>query len=222
MSKKCPNCKLVNFAESAECVRCNSDLVEVSSLKRSKGKNRSLVSKVLKRAGIFVSVCFLSLLGFYLSMIFTSKPLSYEEKQTVNRAIALLDEKGFSSEVFKLNYLTSYRANDHWLNASVEKETAYAATNFPFEIMTIYPDFFLFTMDDIERAAILLHEAKHLEGKEEKEAYKFVWENRKKLGWTKEGYGTSLVWQNIRKQTKEYAPELFVCQFNEYADCTLD
>lgn len=155
-------------------------------------------------------------------MIFTSKPLSYDEKQTVNKAIAILDEKGFSSEVFKLNYLTSYRANDHWLNASVEKESAYAATNFPFEIMTIYPDFFQYPADDIERAAILLHEAKHLEGKDEKEAYKFVWENRAKIGWTKQIYGNSIVWRSVRKLTKEYAPELFVCEFNEFGDCTED
>ena len=58
--------------------------------------------------------------------------------------------------------------------------------------MTIYPDFFQFPADDTERAAILFHEAKHLEGKDEKEAYEFVWKNRKKLGWTKEKYGNSI------------------------------
>jgi hypothetical protein len=67
-----------------------------------------------------------------------------------------------------------FRANDNWLNASVEKENAYAATNYPFEIVTIYPDFFRFTVDDTERAAILLHEAQHLKGKDEKESYEFV------------------------------------------------
>ncbi len=153
-------------------------------------------------------------------MIFTSKPLSFDEKQTVKNAIKVLDEKGFSNEVFLLNYLTSFRSNDHWLNASVEKESAYAATNFPFEIMTIYPDFFQLSIDDTERAAILLHEAKHLEGKDETEAYKFVWENRKKLGWTKETHGNSQVWQSVRKLTKEYSPELFVCEFNAFGDCT--
>lgn len=119
-----------------------------------------------------------------------------------------------------LDYLTSYRADDNWLNASVDKENAYAATNFPFEVMTIYPDFFNYPVDDTERAAILLHEAQHLKGADEKEAYEFVWKNRKKLGWTKEKYGSSIIYQNVRRQTREYAPQLFVCNLNEYADCT--
>lgn len=220
MSKKCSNCNLVNFAESAECARCRSELVEVSTTKAYDRQNKSLLSKILKRAAIFVIVCFVSILGFYFSMIFTSKSLNFEEKQIVNKAISILDEKGFSSEVFKLRYLASYRSNDHWLNASVEKESAYAATNFPFEIVTIYPDFFQFSMDDTERAVVLLHEAKHLEGKDEREAYKFVWENRKKIGWTKETHGNSPIWKSVRKLTKEYAPELFVCEFNDYGDCT--
>ena len=97
MNKKCPNCKLVNFADSVECVRCRSELVEVQTLTK---QDASLVSKILKRGTILVLVCLFSILGFYLSMIFTSKPLSVEEKQIVNKAIAILDEKGFSKEVF--------------------------------------------------------------------------------------------------------------------------
>jgi hypothetical protein len=86
--------------------------------------------------------------------------------------------------------------------------------------MTIYPDFFTYPVDETERAAILLHEAQHLKGADEKEAYEFVWKNRKRLGWTKEIYGNSVIWLNVRKQTREVAPELFVCPANEYADCT--
>ncbi len=220
MKKKCLNCNLVNFADSEKCVRCLSELLEVSTLPHQKVQKIPLISKILKRTAIFVVVSLFSILVFYLSMIFTSDPLSFEEKQVVEKAIAVLDEKGFSNEVFLLEYFTSFRANDHWLNASVEKENAYAATNFPFEIMTIYPDFFQFSRDDTERAAILLHEAKHLEGKDEKEAYKFVWKNRKQLGWTKETHGGSPIWRSVRKQTREYAPELFVCPFNEFDDCT--
>lgn len=158
--------------------------------------------------------------GFYLSLIFSSKRLTYEEKQTVQRAIAVLDEKGFSTEVFLLNYLTAFRANDNWLNASVPKENAYAATNYPFEIITVYPDFFTYPVDDTERAAILLHEAQHLKGAEEKEAYKFVWENRHRLGWTQETHGNSFIWKNVRLQTREQVPELFTCPDKHYADCT--
>lgn len=179
-----------------------------------------LRSKLFRRAAICLAVCIFTLLGFYLSMIFTSSPLKYEEKKSVNAAINILSEKGFSKEVFLLKYLSSYRSNDNWLNASTRLENAYAATNFPFEIMTIYPDFFEYTRDDLERAAILLHEAQHLKGADEKEAYEFVWRNRKQLGWTKEQYISSPVWRNVRTQTKEIVPNLFVCDWNEFGDCT--
>lgn len=132
----------------------------------------------------------------------------------------MLSEKGFSDEVFLLNYVTAFRADDNWLNASVAKENAYAATNYPFEIMTLYADFFTYPIDETERAAILLHEAKHLQGKSEKEAYEFVWKNRWKLGWTRDKYAASPVWQNVRKQTREIVPELFNCSEKPLGDCT--
>ena len=89
-------------------------------------------------------------------------------------------------------------------------------------MITIYPDFFAYPEDDIERAAILLHEARHLKGDGEAEAYEFVWRNRKYLGWTEEKYGDSVTWLNIRTQTHEYAPNLFVCDFNPLGDCTAE
>lgn len=165
-------------------------------------------------------VCFLYLSFLFFADFYFFTNQTGKEKAQVRKAIQILEEKGFTEEVFLLNYLTSFRANDHWLNASIEKENAYAATNFPFEIMILYPDFFEKTRDDLERASILLHEAKHLQGADEKTAYEFVWRNRKKLGWTKEYYGTSKLWQNVKKQTKEYAPNLFVCQSGELGDCT--
>jgi hypothetical protein len=75
-------------------------------------------------------------------------------------------------------------------------------------------------MDDTERAAILLHEAKHLEGKGESAAYEYAWINRKRLGWVSQKYRASEVWLNVRSQTREYAPNLFVCPEKEFADCT--
>ena len=131
-----------------------------------------------------------------------------------------MNEKGFAREALILDNFTAFRSNDNWLNASVAKENAYAATNFPFEIMTLYSDFFTYPADDTERAAILLHEARHLFGENEKEAYEFVWRNRKQLGWTDDKYVNSVVWMNIRKQTKDNVPNLFVCDFKEFSDCT--
>lgn len=177
-------------------------------------------SAFLRRAVVCVAVCFVALLGFYLSMIFTSASLRYDEKQKIKAAVKILDEKGFAKEVFLLDYLTSFRGNDNWLNASTKYENAYAATNFPVEIMTVYPDFFTYPADDTERAAILLHEAQHLKGAGEEEAYEFVWRNRQKLGWTKETHGGSLVWQNVRRQTQQFAPNLFECEWNPGNDCT--
>ena len=220
MKKQCPNCKLVNFPHIEECVRCQFNLIEVSSISEDEKARSVGSSKILRRFLVCVFACFGAVLAFYLSMIFTSSSLSYNEKKQVESAIKILDEKGFSKEVFLLNYLTSFRADDNWLNASTRFESAYAATNFPFEIMTVYPDFFTYTMDDTERAAILLHEAQHLKGADEKEAYEFVWRNRKKLGWTKETHGSSVIWRNVRQQTKENAPNLFVCTWTEYGDCT--
>ncbi len=153
-------------------------------------------------------------------MLLTAAKLKYEEKQQIWAAVKVLEEKGFDRETFLLKYLTSFRANDNWLNASTRLENAYAATNFPFEIMTVYPDFFTYALDDTERAAILLHEAQHLKGADEKEAYEFVWRNRRKLGWTGEKYGNSVVWRNVRRQTQEFAPNLFACDQNVAADCT--
>ncbi len=217
MNNKCPNCRLINFPGVEYCVRCNFFLVAETVSSINSGFAHS---KVLKRIAVLIFVCIFTLLGFYFSLIVSAKKLTYEEGKTVERTILILKEKGFSGEVFLLEYLTAFRSNDNWLNASIEKENAYAATNYPFEIITLYPDFFEVPVDDTERAAILLHEAKHLQGADEKEAYEYVWKHRKQLGWTKETHSNSLIWNNVRNQTKEYAPHLFVCDTNEYSDCT--
>lgn len=218
MNKRCPNCKLTNFHDAANCARCQFNLIQVSSIDST--KQSFFKTKLFRRIVVCLVVIIFAVLGFYLSLLATSKSLTYDEKQTVRRAIQTLEEKGFSNDVFLLKNLAAFRGNDHWLNASVPKENAYAATNFPFGIITIYPDFYNYPIDDTERAAILLHEAQHMKGAEEKEAYEFVWKNRAKLGWTKDKYFNSIMWRNIRKQTKEIAPHLFVCSMNEYGDCT--
>ena len=217
MNKKCPSCNLVNFANIDKCARCGRVLLEVSS-EGAKAKTRK--PRILKRVIACVAVLLVVLFGFYLSLLFTSQSLNYDERTKVKSAIAVLDEKGFSTETFLLRYVTSFRANDNWLNASTREENAFAATNYPFEIMTVYPDFFQYPADDVERAAVLLHEAQHLQGADEKEAYEFVWKNRKQLGWTKDKYWNSNVWKNVRRQTKEVCPHLFVCDINEFGDCT--
>lgn len=221
MKKKCPNCGLVSFASVEVCGRCGSDLHAIEGFSPPVRSDPTSMNRVfLRRVLICLFAIVFTVGGFYISLVGSASPLSFDQKQTVNRAIRVLDRAGFSSEVRLLDYFTAYRSTDNWLNASVEKENAYAATNFPFEIMTIYPEFFDTPIDDVERAAILLHEAQHLKGANEHDAYRFVWKNRDKIGWTREAYGDSIVWRNVRKQTREAVPELFNCDEKEFADCT--
>lgn len=220
MNKQCPRCSLNNSRNAKSCVKCLYDLKEFSTVQIKSGGQRSLFATILKRAVICLIVCVLAVAGFYFSLILSATPLNTEQQASVDKAISILEEKGFDKEAFYLRNLAVFRSNDHWLNASVEKENAYAATNYPLEIMTIYPDFFTYTDDDTERAAILLHEAKHLQGFDEPAAYDFVWKNRKRLGWTKEKYNSSMIWSEVRKQTREFSPNLFICDFNEFSDCT--
>ena len=222
MNKKCPQCHLINFFEAETCRRCQFDLINISVPHTTvENTQPSMFAKILRRAVICFAVCVFSILGFYLSLIFTSSPLAPADSVKINQAISILEEKGFSKEVFYLRYLTRYRSNDNWLNASTRDENAYAATNFPFELITIYPEFFTVPQDDTERAMILLHEAQHLRGADEKTAYEFVWRNRQRLGWTKETHGYSKVFLNVKKQTKEFAPNLFQCDWNMENDCTI-
>jgi hypothetical protein len=221
MNKKCPQCNLINFSEAETCRRCEFDLKNINVVQTMvKNVQSSIFSKILRRGIVCFAVCLFCILGFYLSLIGTSSPLAPDEGLKVNKAISILEEKGFSKEVFLLRYLTRFRSNDNWLNASTRDENAYAATNFPFEIITIYPEFSTVPQDDIERAMVLLHEAQHLQGADEKTAYEYVWRNRKTLGWTEEMHGDSKVFRNIKKQTKEFAPNLFQCDWNIESDCT--
>ena len=67
---------------------------------------------------------------------------------------------------------------------------------------------------------VLLHEAQHLKGGDEKAAYSFVWQNRERLGWTQLSHGTTPSYITIEQQTREFAPELFTCRQNLWSDCT--
>lgn len=217
MNKKCPDCHLINYASAKNCVCCGMTLGESENIASN---GAFLKSSLVKRIVSCVAVLLATMAGFYASLLFSADRLGVEEQAQIDAAIAHLDEKGFHDEVFLLRNVAVFRSNDNWLNASVEKENAYAATNFPFEIVTIYPDFFKYAYDEVEMAAILLHESKHLQGKDEKEAYEFVWKNRKRLGWTVDGYNGSEIWRETRKLTREYVPVLFTCEGNDYSDCT--
>lgn len=162
----------------------------------------------------------LALSAFHLSLVSTSAPLLFEERDAVERAIGLLDAKGFKTEVFLLRNVATFKRSDSWLNRVAPKENAFAATNFPFFIITVYPDFYSRATDDTERAMVLLHEAQHLRGRGETAAYEYVWRQRAKLGWTQLTHGTTEAYITIEQQTRENAPELFMCPAKVWSDCT--
>jgi hypothetical protein len=105
------------------------------------------------------------------------------------------------------------------LNAYVGHRDAYAATNFPFEIVTVYPEFFEVPVDDCERAAVLLHEARHLLSDQEDAALEYTWKNKRQLGWTTEQYKDTRVWDATMRLTKSRFPYMFECGANGQSDC---
>jgi hypothetical protein len=175
---------------------------------------------ILQQTTTHAASAVLAIIAFYLSLVSTSLPPTKVERQRVDSAIQLLEDRGFADEVFLLKGTTTFRGTDHWLNSFIEKENAYASTNFPFQIVTLYPDFYTKAVDDTERAMILLHEARHLMGEDENQAYAYVWRHRKDLGWTLKSHGTTESYVTIEQQTRDMAPELFNCPDKPWEDCT--
>jgi hypothetical protein len=155
----------------------------------------------------------------YASLLVTSEGLTSDERRMVAQAIVVLEQNGFTREASALSYLAIFRRTDNWWNQYVGHQTAFAATNFPFGVVTLYPAFFRFPVDDTERATILLHEASHLFGGREEEALQLVWESKRRLGWTEARYGATRVWKNTREWTKDAIPAFFGCGPDNESDC---
>ncbi|MEO5859399.1 MAG: hypothetical protein ABIR33_10670 [Pyrinomonadaceae bacterium] len=179
-----------------------------------------MLISILQQTATHAASAVLAVIAFYLSLVSTSLPPTKYEQQRIDKAIQLLADRGFSDEVFLLKGTTTFRATDHWLNSFIDKENAYASTNFPFQIVTLYPDFYSKAADDTERAMVLMHEARHLMGENENQAYAYVWRHRKQLGWSLETHGTTESYVTIEQQTREMAPELFNCPEKSWEDCT--
>lgn len=191
----------------------------------SKGRALALLASdviiaILQQTATHAASAVLAVIAFYLSLVSTSLPPTNYERQQIDKAIQLLADRGFSDEVFLLKGTTTYRATDHWLNSFIDKENAYASTNFPFQIVTVYPDFFTKAADDTERAMVLMHEARHLMGENENQAYAYVWRHRKQLGWSMKTHGATESYVTIEQQTREMAPEIFNCPEKPWEDCT--
>jgi hypothetical protein len=219
---KCPSCGLVNGITDETCRRCSAPLTgepgettEPVELVHETGGRRSLLKRLLWIVGATLFLLF----GFYMSLRVTSDDLGYEQHQIVRRSIAILEQRGFSSEARVLGIFATYRGTDNWWNKFVGHRDAYAATNFPFEVMTLYPEFFADSFDDSERAAILLHEACHLFGSGEEAALEYAWRNKQRLGWTEDKYSQTKVWNNTKELTMNLVPKLFQCGPDGKSDC---
>ena len=219
-NRRCAGCGLVNFASANECKRCDAPLESyfafegADALEEGKGRR-----SILRRALAVPAVLFVLLVGCHASLLFTSTGVTYDERQQVSRAVELIERAGFERETFLLKRLTNFRTTDNWLNSYAGHANAYASTNFPFEIVTLYPDFFRYPADDVERAVILLHEARHLAGADEEEACASVWRDKERLGWTRDKYGKTRVWQNVTELSRRFAPQLFDCGEDGKQDC---
>jgi len=214
---RCSQCGLVNFSRQSLCRRCGSELdIELGHQSRKAKTGRKFLKSIVR---ILLAVGLIIFL-WYASLVGSSEPVLFEQRETLERAIAVLKRQGFSNEALLLGRLVYFRSTDNWWNRKVGHSNAFAATNFPFEIITLYPPFFEQPVDDVERAAILLHEAYHLKGYGEETAFEEAWRQRFKLGWTRETYGQTVVWLNVRESTQRYVPNLFSCGPNHQSDCT--
>ena len=221
--RKCENCGLVNAGPDEQCRRCGAALPDeepFESVNRepsseAKPKKRGLV----KRATWVVGATLIVLTIWYVSLLMSSTGLQPDQRERVDKAIALLQQSGFTREVFVLNHLTTFRSTDSWWNRYLGHRDAYAATNFPFEIVTLYPEFFEVPVDDCERAAVLLHESRHLFGDGEEGALHATWQNKRRLGWTVDRYRQTRVWEATERLTKAQFPYMFQCGSDSQSDC---
>jgi hypothetical protein len=210
---------LVNLATDESCRRCQASLGYSQLTEPAPDEELPKKRGLLRRLTWIIVASSILIFAFYLSLLLTSNDLGFQQREVVAHAINILEQKGFGKEAFVVNRLATYRSSDNWWNNYVGHRDAYAATNFPFEVLTLYPDFFQVPVDDAERAAILLHEAYHLLGSGEDDALERVWREKRRLGWTFERYGQSRVWRNTRELTMVHAPQLFQCGSDGKSDC---
>lgn len=222
--KKCAQCGLVNAGTDDSCRRCGALLAdddpaepraEPTVVETDAAPKRSFIRRVVWILGVTLAVLVL----WYASLLVSSDGLQPDQREKVQNAIAVLQQAGFDREVFVLNHLTAFRRTDSWWNRWVRHHDAYAATNFPFEVVTLYPEFFDHPVDDNERAAVLLHEASHLMGSSEDAALEYTWRNKHRLGWTADQYKLTRVWIATEQLTRPRFPYMFTCGTDGRSDC---
>jgi len=176
---------------------------------------RGFWRSLLVIAGATITIVVLS----FISLLITSDGLTYEQERMVTEALTVVERGGFAREASVLRNVVFYRSSDNWWNRHVGHQNAYAATNFPFAVVTLYPAFFRYPVDATERAAILLHESHHVFGADERTALQRVWLDKRRLGWTAPQYSRTRVWRNTKEWTNGAIPVLFQCGDDQRSDC---
>jgi hypothetical protein len=221
--RKCAACGLVNAGADEQCRRCGALLTEDDSLPAEPSALEPVEQPrkrtLFKRLIWIISATLLILVVWYLSLLMSSDQLQPDQALKVDVAIGFLEQTGFTREGFVLRHATMFRSTDNWWNRWLGHRDAYAATNFPFEIVTLYPEFFKDPIDDRERAAVLLHEARHLLGDGEEAALRSTWMSKQRLGWTADKYQQTKVWDATERLTRAQFPYLFQCGANGQTDC---
>jgi hypothetical protein len=174
---------------------------------------------LLKRLTWIAGATLIALLICYVSLLISSDGLQPDQREEVRKAISAIAQQGFNREAFILKHLTVFRGTDNWWNHYLGHRDAYAATNFPFEVVTLYPEFFSVPVDDNERAAVLLHESCHLMGSGEEAALDSTWRNKRRLGWIAERYKQTRLWSATEPLTRAQFPYMFKCGPDGQSDC---
>jgi len=222
--QKCANCGLVNTGSDELCRRCGSPLTgedpteqqtDLEAAEETSPPKRGFLKRLTWIGGATLII----LLICYMSLLISSDGLQPDQREEVQKAIAVLEQHGFNREVFILRHLSVFRGTDSWWNRYVGHRDAYAATNFPFEVVTLYPEFFTVPVDDNERAAVLLHESCHLMGSGEEAALGATWRNKRQLGWTLDRYKQTRLWNATEQLTKAQFPYMFKCGPDGQSDC---
>jgi hypothetical protein len=220
--QKCARCGLVNTGADVTCRRCGDPLTGVDATEQLSEAGEETGAKkrgLLKRLTWIAGATIIALLVLYVSLLISSDGLQPDQRAQVQKAIAVLEQHGFDRETFILKHLTVFRGTDNWWNRYIGHRDAYAATNFPFEVVTLYPEFFTVPADDNERAAVLLHESSHLLGSGEEAALGSTWRNKRRLGWTVDRYKQTRLWNATEQLTKAQFPYMFKCGSDGESDC---
>jgi len=223
--RKCVHCGLVNTGSDELCRRCGTPLLADEERAESVAPPAPATTASTKKRGFLKRVTWILgatsivLVTWYASLLISSDGLQPDQREKVQNAIAVLQQQGFNREAFILKHLTVFRGTDNWWNKYIGHRDAYAATNFPFEVVTLYPDFFGVPVDDKERAAVLLHESCHLMGDGEDAALQSTWRNKRRIGWTADLYHQTRVWDATEKLTRASFPYMFQCGADSQSDC---